>query len=155
MTDQQRRMATRLKEIWNQIHISRPPDPHFGQYRELRAVSDSEWALVKKAIKAGFPATVVPHGWVEGFALVLYEPAEPTYPGVPPDPEPVIQISARQYPGNHPDKVGDEQAVSVAVQREAGNVWERFSALVNTEENLTRLKMDGHPRPASLSACQY
>ena len=148
-------MSQKLTKLWNKIHKWHPPDPHFGRYEELRAITEREWALVKLAIESGFPATVVPHGWIEGFALVVYAPSTPLYPGVDQEPTPVIQITAQQYPGNDPGAPAYEQPVSALVKLEPDNVWARFAALVQTKENLARLKKEGLGPPATLGRCQY
>jgi hypothetical protein len=150
--------AAKLSEIWDKIHKEKPGthptrDP-WGTYTEVRALTKKEWALVLEAISAGFPATIYGHGFFSSFALCVYEPSTPAYPGIEPDPKPVILVVGNQYPGNDPKKNPYEQKLSTSSEG-TGGVFEIYEKICNTPENLSRLAKEGIDPPKSRGHYQY
>jgi hypothetical protein len=149
-------MADRLKSLWDDIHTHRKGtswrDP--GSYTETRALTKKEWALVLSAIKEGYPASIYTHGFGFAFALGVFEPVVPTYPGVPVEPNLIFLMAANQYPGNSPKKNGADQKLRTNAER-PGGVFEVFEALCNTPENLAALDREGIERPKSRGHYQY
>jgi len=157
--------AKRLKKIWWSIHTEHvPPEsyhPRMGRarprgsiYTDTRAVTEPEWAFIRKAIKDGFPATIHCHGFGFIFALCVYEPTIPIYPGVPVEPTPLLVISSRQIPGNTPTGNSGDQKIDPSPER-PGGVFEIFEAICNTPENLAALKREGLPAPGRRGEYQY
>lgn len=149
------RTGMALRTLWNSIHRWKPPEHarDFGIYTETRSLIDSEWRYVQRAIDKGYPATIVPHGWMEGFALVVYEPVEPIYPGVILEPLPVFQLVSTQLPGNGRNR--QKQRYSTKVSNVPGGAWELFSQICGTPENLAALKREGIDPPKSIGHYQY
>jgi len=150
--------ATQLRVLWDKIHTERPGthpvrDP-WGSYTEVRALTKKEWTLVLDAIKQGFPATIHGHGHFSSFAICVYEPSTPIFPGIEPEPKPVILIVGNQYPGNDPKKNSRDQKLS-ASSEDTGGVFEVFEKICNTPENLTRLKQEKIDPPKSRGHYQY
>lgn len=149
-------LADELRTLWGEIHTERKStswrDP--GSYTETRAVTEKEWALVLSAIEQGFPVTLYHHGYFSGFALCVYEPSTPFFPGVEAEPEPVILLAGNQYPGNDPKNLKSEQKLSASSEG-TGGVFEIFEKLCNTPENLARLKQEKIGPPKSRGHYQY
>lgn len=99
---------------------------------------------------------MVPHGWMGGVALVVYEPAPRLYPGVDDEADPILQITACQVPGNKPGTLPCDQKVNVSVEKPTpGGVWALFSKVCGTPENLAALDREGIDRPKSIGHYQY
>jgi len=150
--------AKELQALWDKIHTERPGthpvrDP-WGTYTEIRALTKKEWALVLEAIKQGFPATIHGHGFFSSFALCVYEPSAPVYPGIEPEPKPVILVVGNQYPGNNPKKNPRDQKLS-ASSNDADGVFSIYEKICLTPENLANLKKEGIDPPKSRGHYQY
>lgn len=150
--------AGKLRALWDKIHKETPGthptrDP-WGTYTEVRALTEKEWEFVLEAIRKGFPATIYGHGFFSAFALCVYEPSVPIYPGVEPEPKPVLLVAGNQYPGNDPRKNPVEQKLSTSSEGKGG-VFVVFSEVCNTPENLAALKREGIDPPKSRGHYQY
>lgn len=149
--------SAKLRGIWSKIHSYTPPRHarDFGAYEELRALTEREWATVRGAIaKDGYIATIETHRWGFSFALVVYEPHVPIYPGVPAEPCPVILVSAYQIPGNKPRGNAGDQKLSPSAER-PGGVFEVFEAITSTPENLAACAREGIAPPRHRGYYQY
>jgi hypothetical protein len=151
-------LGKKLRRIWDDIHTWKPATSwrDFGTYTELRALNEGEWRLIELAVSKGYPATIHPHGWISGVALVVYEPGVPIYPGIDIEPIPVIQVTSAQVPGNSPKKRHDEQRYSPSVERPTPDgTWAIFTKLCNTEANLAVCKREGIQPPQPIGRYQY
>lgn len=150
--------AEQLRALWDDIHketlIRDNSRREHYSYKETRALTEQEWELVVDAIQEGFPATLYSHGFGFTFAICVFEPSVPMYPGTEEKPKPVILVAANQYPGNGPEKLRDEQKLSCSASGKGG-VFDVFEALCNTPENLARLKQEGLEIPQARSRYEY
>lgn len=98
-----------------------------------RRLSFEEWGRIQALIRE-HDLIAVPRNACMGFgcAITLYEELEPIYPGVPPQPRKLIDITQDHLPG---------------ASREHGprfnEAWAQFSPFTHTDRNKQRAKREG------------
>ncbi len=148
--------ADRLRALWKKIGLPIPPTSarDVGRYKEIRALTKREWALVVRAIESGFPATISSARYGFSFALMVFEPAPAIYPGAEPvHPEPVFYATAWQFPGNDPNGNRDDQALSP--NADYVGVFEEFMKVCGTPENLAACAREKVDPPRSRDSYVY
>jgi len=103
--------------------------PDFAGGRKL---TYEEWGLVQDLIRA-HDLIVVPRNACMGFgcAITVYEERPPVYPGVPPMPKKLIDITQDQLPAG-PDG-----------PKRFDRAWDQFSVFTHTDRNKERAKREG------------
>lgn len=146
-----------VRAIWDKIHSWTPPEDwsDFGHYEQKRSLTESEWTRIQEVANSGsLIATIGSFGMIQGFALLLFEPAEPIYPGADLSTILVLKLPATQLPGNSPDNPHEER-YSTRVEMVPGGAWDLFTRLCNTERNLAALKANGIEPPKNVGHYQY
>lgn len=150
--------ADQLRALWKEIGRPHPPngprDP--GSYEEVRGITEEEWETIVRAVEGGFPATITSARYGFSFGLLVFEPSPPPlFPGTEEEqqPKPVLFVTAWQFPGNDPRRHLSDQKFSVHAHREG--VWEKFSALCETPENLARCAREGIEAPGERGSYVY
>jgi len=106
-----------------------------------RAATEEEWDLIQRAVtEAGFVATIGSTSFGFSFALLVYAPYEPIFPGIPSEPRLVLTLSAKQFPGNDPH--GTAQPTHTSTERDGG-VFDVFGDLANNPKNLAACAREG------------
>jgi len=104
--------------------------PAFGGGRRL---TFDEWGRIQHLIRK-HDLICVPRNACMGFgcAITVYEESEPVYPGVPPQPERLIDITQDQLPG-----------ASEEYGPRFKEAWEMFAPFIERDGNKERAKQEG------------
>lgn len=118
---------------------------HDENGRPARAATEEEWCLIQRAVsEAGFVATIKSISFGFSFALCVYAPYEPIFPGIPSEPRLVLTLAAKQFPGNDPH--GTSQPTHTSTERDGG-VFDVFRDLAHSPKNLAACEREGVDPP--------
>lgn len=140
--------VTELRRIRSEICRYQPPkhSRDFGFVHDIRALTQDEWRVVKRAIVSGLPASLGNGNFGFGIVLHVWAPRERLFPGTESEtrPEHLIGVEAKQVPGKRRTRIDDRFGV-----------FDLFMALVSTPENLALLAREGLDLPKSRGHYSY
>lgn len=135
---------TRLHQLWEDIATVVPPQGRqIGYVRRKRALTEEEFFEIRQAVEDGSAiATIESSDFGFSFALVLWEPGEDIYPGASIKPKAILEVGARQVPGNNPDGNYADQKINATLSFNGG-VFDMFAEIAGTPENVERARRNG------------